>query len=137
MNTNDFTAVAPVLMVTLAACTTMIAEAFRKQRDVAAARWFGLYGLIGLGGAIAACVSQWNQSLVGFGVIGWVDDWRKVVEKNSRGLPSRWKYFWQSVIGLAVAVYLWNNASLPAHTELIIPFFKHATLTLSAAAFIA
>ncbi len=76
-------------------------------------------------------------TLVGFGLIGWVDDWRKVVEKNSRGLPSRWKYFWQSVIGLAVAVYLWNNASLPAHTELIIPFFKHATLTLSAAAFIA
>jgi len=76
-------------------------------------------------------------TLVGFGVIGWVDDWRKVVEKNSRGLPSRWKYFWQSVIGLAVAVYLWNNASLPAHTELIIPFLKHATLTLSAAAFIA
>jgi phospho-N-acetylmuramoyl-pentapeptide-transferase len=76
-------------------------------------------------------------TLVGFGVIGWVDDWRKVVEKNSRGLPSRWKYFWQSVIGLAVAVYLWHNASLPAHTELIIPFLKHATIGLSAAAFIA
>ena len=76
-------------------------------------------------------------TLLGFGVIGWIDDWRKVVEKNSRGLPSRWKYFWQSVIGLAVAVYLWQTASLPAHTELIIPFFKHATLTLSAAGFIA
>ncbi|MDO9467772.1 MAG: phospho-N-acetylmuramoyl-pentapeptide-transferase, partial [Thiobacillus sp.] len=76
-------------------------------------------------------------TLVGFGLIGWVDDWRKVVEKNSRGLPSRWKYFWQSLIGLAVAVYLWNTASLPAHTELIIPFFKNATLALSAAAFIA
>ena len=75
-------------------------------------------------------------TLVGFGVIGWVDDWRKVVEKNSRGLPSRWKYFWQSVIGLAVAVYLWHNATLPQHTELIIPFLKHATLTLSAFAFI-
>ncbi len=76
-------------------------------------------------------------TLLGFGVIGWVDDWRKVVEKNSRGLPSRWKYFWQSVIGLVVAVYLWNTASLPAHTELIIPFLKHATLALSAAGFIA
>lgn len=76
-------------------------------------------------------------TLIGFGVIGWVDDWRKVVEKNSRGLASRWKYFWQSVIGLAVAVYLWQTASLPAHTELIIPFLKHATLSLSAAAFIA
>jgi phospho-N-acetylmuramoyl-pentapeptide-transferase len=76
-------------------------------------------------------------TLLGFGVIGWVDDWRKVVEKNSRGLPSRWKYFWQSVIGLAVAVYLWQSASLPAHTELIIPFAKHATLALPAAGFIA
>jgi phospho-N-acetylmuramoyl-pentapeptide-transferase len=76
-------------------------------------------------------------TLSGFGVIGWVDDWRKVVEKNSRGLPSRWKYFWQSVIGLAVAGYLWHAATLPQHTELIIPFAKHATLTLSAAAFIA
>ncbi|MDP2056273.1 MAG: phospho-N-acetylmuramoyl-pentapeptide-transferase, partial [Thiobacillus sp.] len=76
-------------------------------------------------------------TLLGFGVIGWVDDWRKVVEKNSRGLASRWKYFWQSVIGLAVAVYLWQTASLPAHTELIIPFLKHATLPLAAAAFIA
>jgi phospho-N-acetylmuramoyl-pentapeptide-transferase len=75
-------------------------------------------------------------TLIGFGVIGWVDDWRKVVEKNSRGLPSRWKYFWQSVIGLAVAVWLWHSASLPAHTELIIPFFKHATIPLPAAAFV-
>ncbi len=69
-------------------------------------------------------------TLLGFGVIGWVDDWRKVVEKNSRGLPSRWKYFWQSVIGLLVAGYLWQTAALPAQTELIIPFLKHATLTL-------
>ncbi|OGU20662.1 MAG: phospho-N-acetylmuramoyl-pentapeptide-transferase [Hydrogenophilales bacterium RIFOXYD1_FULL_62_11] len=76
-------------------------------------------------------------TLIGFGVIGWIDDWRKVVEKNSRGLPSRWKYFWQSVIGLAVAVYLWQTATLPAHTELIIPFLKQATLSLSAVAFIA
>jgi len=75
-------------------------------------------------------------TLVGFGVIGWVDDWRKVVEKNSRGLPSRWKYFWQSVIGLVVAAYLWNTATLPAHTELIIPFLKYATLSLPAVAFI-
>jgi phospho-N-acetylmuramoyl-pentapeptide-transferase len=38
-----------------------------------------------------------------FGGVGWVDDWRKVVEKNSRGLPARWKYFWQSVGGLGAA----------------------------------
>ncbi len=76
-------------------------------------------------------------TLIGFGVIGWVDDWRKVVEKNSRGLPSRWKYFWQSVIGLVVAGYLWQSAAEPVQTELIIPFFKHATLSLSAVGFIA
>jgi NADH-quinone oxidoreductase subunit N len=69
MNMNDFTAIVPVLMVTLAACTTMIAEAFRQQKDVAAGKWFGIYGVIGLGGAIAASLNQWNQSLVGFGVI--------------------------------------------------------------------
>ncbi|MEQ1592962.1 MAG: phospho-N-acetylmuramoyl-pentapeptide-transferase [Thiobacillaceae bacterium] len=76
-------------------------------------------------------------TLLGFGVIGWVDDWRKVVEKNSRGLPSRWKYFWQSVIGLGVAAYLAGSATLPAQTELIIPFLKHATAPLSVAGFIA
>ena len=76
-------------------------------------------------------------TLVGFGAIGWVDDWRKVVEKNAKGLPSRWKYFWQSVIGLGVAAYLASTATLPVQTELIIPFLKNATLYMSTAAFIA
>lgn len=76
-------------------------------------------------------------TLIGFGAIGWVDDWRKVVEKNAKGLPSRWKYFWQSVIGLSVATYLASTATLPEQTELIIPFLKSATLYMSAAAFIA
>ncbi len=76
-------------------------------------------------------------TLVGFGAIGWVDDWRKVVEKNAKGLPSRWKYFWQSLIGLGVAVYLVNTATLPAHTALIIPFLKYATVPLSVAGFVA
>ena len=40
---------------------------------------------------------------VGFGAIGWYDDWRKVVFRDPKGLASRWKYFWQSIIGLAVA----------------------------------
>ena len=42
-----------------------------------------------------------------FGVVGWVDDYRKVVERDSRGLPARWKYLWQSLAGLAVALYLY------------------------------
>ena len=43
---------------------------------------------------------------LGFGAIGWVDDWRKVVNKDPEGMRSREKYFWQSVIGLLAALYL-------------------------------
>ena len=59
-----------------------------------------------------------------FGVIGWVDDYRKVVEKNSRGLPGRWKYFWQSVLAIVAAVYMFYTAPSSAETSLIMPFFK-------------
>jgi phospho-N-acetylmuramoyl-pentapeptide-transferase len=61
---------------------------------------------------------------LGFGVIGWVDDYRKVVHRNPKGLSARVKMGWQSVIALAVGIYLWNAATLPAHTELIVPFLK-------------
>ena len=63
-----------------------------------------------------------------FGLIGWVDDYRKVVEKNPRGLPGRWKYFWQSVVGLAAAIFLYDNAQSPADLELIVPFFKDVAI---------
>lgn len=66
----------------------------------------------------------------GFGAIGWVDDYRKVVEKNARGLPARWKYFWQSVLGAGVAIYLYCIASTPADTTLIVPFFKSVALDM-------
>ena len=59
-----------------------------------------------------------------FGAVGWVDDYRKVIESNSRGLPGRWKYFWQSVGGLGAAIFLYTTAQSPAETQLIIPFFK-------------
>ncbi len=62
--------------------------------------------------------------IVFFGAIGWVDDYRKVIEKNSRGLPSRWKYFWQSVFGLIAAAYLFYSAQSPAETQLVVPFLK-------------
>ncbi len=75
-------------------------------------------------------------TLVGFGAIGWVDDWRKVVERNPRGLPARWKYFWQSVIALAVAAYLVWSAHLPAQTELIVPFFKQIVMPLGVVGFV-
>jgi phospho-N-acetylmuramoyl-pentapeptide-transferase len=73
---------------------------------------------------------------LGFGVIGWVDDWRKVVHRNPKGLAAREKYFWQSLIGLGVAVYLFSTATVPAETELIFPFFKSAVLPLGAVSFI-
>ena len=71
-----------------------------------------------------------------FGAVGWVDDYRKVVHRNPKGLSAKAKMFWQSIIALAVATYLWQQASLPAHTELIMPFFKHLVFPLSAFSFI-
>ncbi|MGK0247757.1 MAG: phospho-N-acetylmuramoyl-pentapeptide-transferase [Oleispira sp.] len=65
-----------------------------------------------------------------FGVIGWIDDYRKVVEKNSRGLPARWKYFWQSALAIIAAVYLLATAPSSAETSLIIPFFKDVIIEL-------
>ncbi len=59
-----------------------------------------------------------------FGLVGSVDDYRKLVLKNSRGLPGRWKLFWQSIISLAALWYLYSRASLPIHTELVFPFVK-------------
>jgi len=59
-----------------------------------------------------------------FGTVGWVDDYRKVVEKHSQGLSARWKYFWQSLAGLGAAVFLYTSAASPAETQLIVPFFK-------------
>lgn len=68
-----------------------------------------------------------------FGAIGWVDDYRKVVEKDSRGLPARWKYFWQSAAGLGAAVFLYVTAQTPAETQLIVPFFKDVAIDLGLA----
>jgi phospho-N-acetylmuramoyl-pentapeptide-transferase len=65
-----------------------------------------------------------------FGGVGFVDDYKKVIEKDTRGLPARWKYFWQSVAGLGAAIYLYQAAAVPAETELIIPFFKNVSLDL-------
>ncbi|WP_339639849.1 phospho-N-acetylmuramoyl-pentapeptide-transferase [uncultured Porticoccus sp.] len=65
-----------------------------------------------------------------FGAVGWVDDYRKVVEKNSRGLPARWKYFWQSVAGFGAAFFLYYTGSIGAENELIVPFFKEVALPL-------
>lgn len=68
-----------------------------------------------------------------FGVVGWVDDYRKLVKKNSKGLPAKWKYFWQSVAGLAAAIVLYMTAQVPAETQLIVPFLKNIAIDLGVA----
>ncbi|MDP2805521.1 MAG: phospho-N-acetylmuramoyl-pentapeptide-transferase, partial [Gallionellaceae bacterium] len=73
---------------------------------------------------------------LGFGAIGWVDDYRKVVYRNSDGLSAKAKMFWQSAIALAVGAYLWSHATMPVHTELIVPFFKYAVFPLGGLAFV-
>ncbi len=68
--------------------------------------------------------------MLSFGAIGWVDDYRKVVEKNSRGLPARWKYFWQTLCGFGAAIVLYMLAQTPLETALIVPLFKNVALPL-------
>ncbi|MDR2335686.1 MAG: phospho-N-acetylmuramoyl-pentapeptide-transferase [Burkholderiaceae bacterium] len=95
---------------------------------------------------------------LGFGAIGWADDWRKVVNKDPEGMRSREKYFWQSVIGLLAALYLvfsisensnWRvfelfiswvqsgfSLDLPPKAGLNVPFFKEVTYPLGVLGFV-
>ena len=95
---------------------------------------------------------------LGFGAIGWVDDWRKVVHKDPEGMRSREKYFWQSVIGLVAAFYLvfavsetsntrvlelfvaWVSSGftvdLPPQSGLLVPFFKEISYPLGVTGFV-
>jgi phospho-N-acetylmuramoyl-pentapeptide-transferase len=111
--------------------------------------------------------SDWSNRFIwpvlivtlGFGAIGWVDDYRKVVYKDPKGMPSREKYFWQSLIGIAAALYLAFSVSaptsakvwqllyewvqsgfrmdLPPKADLIVPFFKTVSYPLGVWGFIA
>ena len=95
---------------------------------------------------------------LGFGAVGWVDDWRKVVYRNPDGLSARAKFFWQSVIGVVAAIYIafsisapdnervaklafdWFSSGgaleLPNKTDLIVPFFKTVSYPLGMIGFI-
>jgi len=95
---------------------------------------------------------------LGFGAIGWSDDWRKVVNKDPEGMPSREKYLWQSLIGLLAALYLvfsisentnyrvlelfftWVQSgfdlSLPPKAGLMVPFFKEISYPLGVLGFV-
>jgi phospho-N-acetylmuramoyl-pentapeptide-transferase len=110
--------------------------------------------------------SDWSNRFVwivmlvtfGFGAIGWVDDWRKVVRKDPEGMPSREKYLWQSLIGLVAALYLvfsisessnfkvmqlfWSwigsgfDLSLPPKAGLMLPFMKEVSYPLGVLGFV-
>jgi len=94
----------------------------------------------------------------GYGAVGWVDDWRKVVYRNPAGLSAKAKYFWQSLIGIVAAVYIafsisapnneqvWGlflqwvgsgfTLELPAKANLIVPFFKEVSYPVGIFGFI-
>jgi phospho-N-acetylmuramoyl-pentapeptide-transferase len=96
---------------------------------------------------------------LGFGAVGWVDDWRKVVARNPKGLSARAKFFWQSMIGIVAAVYLAFSVSAPNNAtfghlflawvesgfsaglspkaDLIVPFFKTMSYPLGVWGFMA
>lgn len=69
-------------------------------------------------------------TLWSFGAIGFVDDYKKLIQKNPKGLASRWKYCWQSVCALALATILYCTVHSPIETALILPFFKDFSLPL-------
>lgn len=71
----------------------------------------------------------------GFGAVGWVDDYRKVVHRNPKGLSARAKLFWQSLIALGGIAFITYSTNLPAQTELIVPFFKTVAIPLGAIGF--
>ena len=91
-------------------------------------------GLLILVGITVSCLlwgdlsqsSLWVVLLVTIscGIVGWIDDYRKLVLKNSKGLPGRWKFLWQSLIALVAVSYLYSNATTPDYTQLAVPFFK-------------
>ncbi len=65
-----------------------------------------------------------------FGIIGFVDDYKKLVKNDPKGLSARAKYFWQTVGGLAAGGYLYASAQVPAETQLIFPFVKDVVIDL-------
>ena len=74
---------------------------------------------------------------LGFGAIGWVDDYRKVVNRDPKGLSARAKFFYQSLIGVGAAYVITFSTNLPAQTEFIVPFFKNVAYPLGVIGFMA
>jgi phospho-N-acetylmuramoyl-pentapeptide-transferase len=68
-----------------------------------------------------------------FGAVGWLDDYKKLVERDPRGLRARYKYLLQSIIALAAAVFIYATAVTPAETALLLPLFKNVSVELGLA----
>jgi phospho-N-acetylmuramoyl-pentapeptide-transferase len=73
---------------------------------------------------------------LGFGMVGFADDYLKLVVGNSRGLIARWKYCWQSVLGIGAALVLYRTAHVPAETDFFVPFIKTVSVPLGTAGFL-
>jgi phospho-N-acetylmuramoyl-pentapeptide-transferase len=65
-----------------------------------------------------------------FGAIGWIDDYKKLIKKQSLGLKAKHKYLMQTVVGLGAAIFLYATAKVPAELELIVPFFKTVAIPM-------
>ena len=64
-----------------------------------------------------------------FGLIGWLDDYLKILRQNSDGLSARWKIFWQTIVALSASSYLYMTADMAIQTDLIVPVsYTHLTL---------
>jgi len=75
--------------------------------------------------------------MAGYGAIGWMDDWIKIVKRDPNGMRSRTKYALQSLLGLAAGIYLYAYADVPAATTFYVPFFKSVALPLAGIGFVA
>ena len=91
--------------------------------------------------SIAVAVLLWGDStnhylliitlsMLGFGVIGFIDDYKKVVYKNPNGMRARTKYLWQSIVGFGTAYILFAMATVPAESQLLIPYMKDTVIEL-------
>lgn len=69
-------------------------------------------------------------TMLSFGAIGWIDDYKKIINKDPKGIGAGYKFLWQSIFGLAAAIFLFVTAKTPVETQLIVPVFKSVVVDL-------
>ena len=118
----------------------------QSVRDDGPSTHFSKAGTPTMGGAmilvaVAVSVLLWSDLavshvwvvlfvMVSFGVIGWIDDYRKVLLKNSDGLSASAKFFWQSVAAFAAVLFIYTNARSVSEVSLLVPFVKDVSIFL-------